>query len=274
MKPRIFFAFLIALFLAGGARQLQAQPPGCAASPLSLREPGFETGVRVYSPPGAAGKLVLILGPTGGATRIEHSYARALCAKGIKAVVIDRWTDDQEYNLELEIHERIYRRAQRAVDLVLANFREPAVGILGTSLGATHAAVAAKRLERLSSAFLIVGGAPIASILATSEQPVLAEGKALRFRRYGFRSVEEYEAALRKVVPFEPLEMERKGAAAKWGMMISLSDTVVPTGFQQKLRAQLAPELVLESGFGHLGTILFTWLCRSGRVVDFFVNSL
>lgn len=263
--PALAYFFLPASVSAASA--------GCTGAERTFAANGFEVGITDFSPASPTSKLVLVLGPTGGATRIETSYARALCALGIRAAVLDRWTDDNEYNLELEIHDRLYRRAQRAIELVLSHFSETEVGILGTSLGASHAAIASRLQARVRSIFLIVGGAPISSILVNSDQQVLVDGKAKRFERYGFRSVGDYETALRKVIPFEPLEM-KPHHPLEVGMAISLADGTVPTEYQMRLRDAWKPSLVLESGFGHIGTILYTWLCRQGQVTKFFADTL
>ena len=260
-------------FLVGrGQAQSGAEP--CVASAATYTEGDFEVRIARFHPANPSGGLVLLMGPTGGTTRLETSYAKALCEAGLAAVMVNQWTDDQEYNLDLEIHDRIYRRAQRAIDLVLRQFPEKHVGILGTSLGATHAAIASLRIERVNSIFLIVGGAPIASILATSAQPVLAEGKEKRFKLYGFRSDDEYEKALRKAISLEPLKMRPVRGLPRMGMVIANRDDVVPTRFQRFLRDSWKPERVIESEFGHLGAILEAWFCHKAEMVSFFQRAL
>ncbi len=212
--------------------------------------------------------------PTGGTTRIDLSYGKSLCRKNITSIVVNRWTEDQEYNLELEIHDRIYRRAQKAIDIILNHSSEGSIGILGTSLGASHAAIASMRNDRIGSIFLIVGGAPISSILVNSDQKILLEGKEKRFKLYGFRSLVEYETALKKVIPFEPLHMKPVRGIPIMGMSISKNDGTVPTRYQVQLKNAWKPTLVLESSFGHIGTILKTWLCNESQIVGFFEENL
>ena len=235
----------------------------------------FEVGVTRFSPIDPSGKLVLVMPPTGGSTRIDLSYGQSFCQRGIAAIVVNSWSDDQEYNLELGIHDRLYRRAQHAIDIVLSHSSEKHVGILGTSLGASHAAIASMRNPRISSIFLIVGGAPISSILATSDQQILSEGKEKRFKIYGFRSTTEYEEALKKVIPFEPLSMKPvRSMLPHLGMAISNNDGTVPTRLQLNLKRAWVPTLVLESSLGHIGTILKTWLCYQNQIVHFFEKNL
>jgi len=272
-KHLSFFPLFVLVFtsLEIGA---SASPNPCAESEETYSEGSFEVGVTRFTPAGPKGKLVLVMPPTGGTTRIDLSYGKSLCQKNITSIVVNRWTDDQEYNLELEIHDRIYRRAQRAIDILLKHSFEEDVGILGTSLGASHAAIASMRNDRISAIFLIVGGAPISSILVSSDQKVLREGKEKRFALYGFRSLQEYEAALKKVIPFEPLSMKPVRGTPRMGMAISNSDSIVPTRFQLQLKNAWKPTLVLESNFGHVGAILETWLCHEAKIVGFFEKNL
>ncbi len=246
----------------------------CVATVEVLRDVDFEVGVTRYIPAKVSDRLVIVVPPTGGTTRIDLSYGEEFCKRGIASLVVNRWTDDQEYNLELSIHDRYYRRAQRALDLVLANSWERKIGILGTSVGALHAAIAEQRTDRIDSIFLIVGGAPISTLLATSDQKILADAKAARFKIYGFRSTDEYEVALKKVIPFEPLEINPAKLPKHFGMVISNSDGTVPTRNQIILKNAWNPSLVIESNWGHIPTIVKTWLCEQSRILEFFELTL
>lgn len=268
----IFFFLLSALFSQESIAKSPETP--CTARDLVHFEGEFEVGVTRFSPMANTDRLVLVMPPTGGTTRIDLSYGKALCESGIASIVVNRWTGDQEYNLELEIHDRIYRRAQRAMDLVLSKAPERNVGILGTSLGASHAAIASMRNVGIKTIFLIVGGAPIASIIANSDQKILAEGKAKRFKIYGFRTLEEYEAALRKVIPFEPLAMASAGGIPQLGMAISHRDNTVPTQFQLALKNAWRPTLILNSNLGHVGTVVKTWLFHENQIVGLIQKTL
>lgn len=255
-------------------RGASASAKGCEPVVEIYAQDGFEVEVRKFVPAGGSEKAVLVMPPTGGANRIDLSYGRSICAKDMIALVPTRWTDDDEYSLELAIHDRLYRRAQLAIDLMVRNTSARKVGILGTSLGATHAAIASMRNDRVDSIFLIVGGAPISAILVNSEQQVLAEGKAKRFGMFGYRSLEEYETALKKVIPFEPLAMKPVRGLPKLGMVYSSTDVIVPARYQENLREAWRPRLAIESSLGHLGTIVKTWLCDADRVTGFFAETL
>lgn len=271
------FAFpLLSLFLiAAPGAPVRAKGSACVVKEQTFSDAGFSVGTTRFEPTHGDSRLVIVMPPTGGTTRIDLSYGQAICKGGMAAVVVNSWTDDQEYNLELAIHDRLYRRAQRAIELVLKNSAEfTKIGILGTSIGASHAMIAHERLPRIESVFLIVGGAPIANILATSDQQVLVEGKMKRFEMFGFRSEEEYERALAKVIPFEPLEINPARDERRLGMVISDNDGTVPTKNQLLIKQAWKPALALHSYFGHIGTIVKTWLCDQDQVVKFFAQTL
>lgn len=268
----LLLLILTVLSLAGAP--LKAADEACAPKPQVFISGDFTTRVSRFEPSTRSKQLVVIMPPTGGTNRIDLSHAYALCRAGMAAVIMDQWSEDQEYNLELAIHDRFYRRGQRAIELLLENISEEKIGFLGTSVGALHSAIAYERLPRIQAVFLIVGGAPIASILATSDQQILVEGKAKRFQMFGYRSEKEYERALEKVIPFEPLNLNASRNSRRVGMVISNSDGTVPAKNQRMLKTAWAPSLVLESSFGHIGTIIKTWLCDQDEVVKFFLQNL
>lgn len=265
------FALMLSLF---GSQPLVAAESGCNERHLVYREGGFEVSATRIEPARKSDRMVVILPPTGGTNFMDISYGRAFCRANISALLINQWSNDQEYSLDLEIHDRFYRRGQRAIDLVIARSKEAQIGLLGTSVGAEHAAIASRRNERIGAVFLIVGGAPIASILATSDQEILADGKAKRFKMFGYRSLRDYEAALEAVIPFEPLKMAMPRRKPRLGMVVSLNDGTVPTEFQLRLRDAWMPSTLIYSGLGHVGTILNTWFCHQKRITDFFVTAL
>jgi hypothetical protein len=272
----LFVAVMLFVFGSIGLKPALAdadQSP-CVVREEVFSKERFKVGVTKFTPSNISSKAVIIVPPTGGTTRIDLSYGKALCKKNITAIVMDRWSDDQEYNLELEIHDRFYRRAQAAIDIVIDNISEKKIGILGTSVGASHAAIASQRTDRIDALFLIVGGAPISSILVNSDQEILVDAKKKRFKMFGFHSLDEYELALKKVIPFEPLSMFPAKHIPHFGMAISNSDGTVPTRNQVILKDAWKPALVLESDYGHIGTILKMWLCNKSEVVNFFDENL
>ena len=230
----------------------------------------FQTQVSHYQCSRPALESILIIPPTGGVNFLDRSYARTLCKNGFDVVILERWSQDDEYSLDLQIHERFYQRAQRAIGIALENIKTPFVGILGTSVGAIHAAIAVSRFARISAAFTITGGAEINQITALSEQDVLVDAKEKRFKIHGFKNEQEYAEALKAHIPFEPSLLPRPSSKQILGMVIASADTVVPTYNQDLLRKLWSPQTVLEVSGNHKFSIIKTWLFHRQKIVDFF----
>lgn len=216
---------------------------------------------------------ILIVPPTGGANVLDRSYARNLSSAGFDVYVLEHWTDDGESSLELEIHRRFYARAQRAIDLTLKHVESPFVGILGTSVGALHASVAMSTQDRLRAAFVIVGGTPIASVIAKTDQGVLVEARKKRFGLYNFKNTEDYVAALDQVLPLEPRKLPMLFKDKALGMVIADSDTVVPAQEQLQLKEFWNPQTIYEFSNNHFFAILKTWLFHRTDISQFFVDA-
>lgn len=262
-------AILFYLTLSAALPVFALEP--CAPVTRDVKRDEFTVRYIEFQPAKDSSKIVIVVPPTGGTNFMDRSYGANLCEKGIGAAIVDGWSNDDEFNYELEIHTRFYRRAQASIDLVVDQFKGKSIGLLGTSVGAIHGAIAFERNENIKSAFLIVGGGDIPAIIATSDQQVMLDAKKERFKRFGFKSIEEYRAALKKVIPFEPLELSFNRIGKKLGMIISTNDSTVPTANQFLLRNKLHPDFEFQSSWWHVGTILKTWLFDKQTVVDFFM---
>jgi len=243
----------------------------CESKNIVIKDDAFETDVIEYSKLGLEyKKAILIIPPTGGVNFIDKSYAKSLCESGLKAVIIKNWTGDDEYNLELAIHTRFYRRAQKAIAMTVLKYKRYVLGILGTSVGGLHAAIATSRFREITSSFLIVAGGNIPEIIANTTQEVLKDAKEKRFKMFNFKSNQEYISALEKVVPFEPLNLPVPSRTKKIGMVISTNDHVVPSLNQEKLRTHWSPKTVWRTWFGHKAAVVKTWLFSTQKIIDFF----
>ncbi|MGE3610152.1 MAG: hypothetical protein AB7I27_11235 [Bacteriovoracaceae bacterium] len=213
---------------------------------------------------------ILIIPPTGGTNFLDMSYAKAFSENGMDAIVINRWSEDDEYNLELEIHQRFYSRAQKAIETVLSHITTPQIGILGTSVGAIHASVATSLFTKIQKSFLITGGAPIAEIIAHSEQSLMLEAKEKRFKIHQFKNVKEYIVALDKVISYDPIKLTPNFKGKKLGMSIGLKDTVVPYSNQLQLQKLWNPDMVIEFNNNHFISIVKTWFLKRNDIIKFF----
>ena len=258
--------FFLILFLC----LIQKIAIGCSEDFLTLKKDQFVSEIVKYSPEKeTTPSIVLIIPPTGGMNFIDKSYAKNICEKGQTSIILKNWTNDNEYNLELEIHHRFYKRAQKAIELVLESFPTKEFSILGTSVGGLHASIATARHEQIKKALLIVSGGGIASIIANTSQDILVDAKKKRFSLYKFKDNNHYISELKKVLPFEPLAMN-VDKSKKLAMIISNNDSVVPTINQLRLIKHWNLKILDESSLGHTATVVYTWLFNSDKVINFF----
>jgi hypothetical protein len=218
-------------------------------------------------------KSILIVPPTGGTNFLDRSYAKVLCKNGFDVFILERWTDDDEYSLDLSIHERFYARGQKAIEIALENIKSPFVAILGTSVGGIHAAIAIARFKNLNAAFAIASGASIGEIIALSDQEVLVQARKQRFEIHGFKDDQEYIEALTPHLPLEPLQLPTPPKHKQLGMVIARADTTVPTQTQRVLEQLWMPRVVVEVSGNHFFSILKTWFFHRRKIVEFFKSA-
>lgn len=242
----------------------------CSGETVFFKDPDFSVETLNYQP-ASPKSYVLIIPPTGGTNVIDRSYARNLCKEGIQTYVLSHWTQDDEYKLELSIHTRFYARAYRAIGLVMKNLpKGKEIGLIGTSVGGLHAAIAASRYPDVTRAFIITGGAHIPSIIANSNQEAMKTAWEKRRTLFNFQSKSQYIEALEKVIELEPLNRLAISTPKKFGMVISSEDKTVPTINQERLKALWKPEKILYDNSDHFWTIVKTWLFHADEIYDFF----
>lgn len=216
-------------------------------------------------------KSIIILPPTGGTNLIDRSYARLLCAEGYNVYILDKWTGYDEYALDLDIHRRYYARTQRAVETIVAEIPEAhSIGILGTSVGALHAAIAAGKITRISHALFITGGADITGLIVDSDQSVMRVAREKRNRMFGFKTRDDYYNELKKHIELDPLFYESELKKKKISLVVSDSDTTVPGPYQRLLQKISGSTRVLESTDNHFWAIVKTWLFHKDFVIKSF----
>jgi hypothetical protein len=217
---------------------------------------------------------VIVMPPTGGMNFMDRSYARQFCHDGMNAYILESWSGDDEYVIDYSIHNRLYARAQRAIQIVMDSIPagEP-VGILGTSVGALFCAQAIGSKPRLETGFAIVGGAHIAEIIVRSTQNAMEEAKEIRRKKFNFQSDEEYLRELDPHITIDPYYMDgHKGKTL--GMVYSPDDVVVP-GKNQKLLMEIwQPEKVITISHNHMWSIINSWLFHQKEISNFFKESL
>jgi pimeloyl-ACP methyl ester carboxylesterase len=242
----------------------------CSPKPLFLKQDDFTVEVLSFKPE-VTRSYAIIIPPTGGTNFIDRSYASGLAKHGIHTYVLSHWTGDDEYKLELSIHNRFYHRALKAIGIVLKEIPKDAhVGILGTSVGGIHAAIAASRYPELSSAFIITGGAHIPSIIANSNQDVMKDAWTQRAKLFNFKDKGEYISALEKEIDLEPLNRLAMTSPKNFGLVIATADETVPTINQERLSSLWKPEKIIYKDHDHFWSIISTWLFNAGEIYTFF----
>lgn len=245
---------------------------GCARKSEKISESDFTVKFTTYR---TDSKLhVILMPPTGGMNFIDRSYARQFCHDGMSVYILESWTGDDEYVIDYSIHNRLYARAQRAIQLVLDSIpNDEVVGILGTSVGGLFAAQAIGSKPRLQTGFSIVGGAHIAEIIVKSTQGAMQKAKEVRKEAFGIKSDEEYLRELDPHIRIDPYYMDgHKGKTL--GVVYSPIDAVVPAKNQKLLTDIWKPEKVITIDHNHMWTIIATWLLHQKEISDFFKSSL
>ncbi|MFN2329484.1 MAG: prolyl oligopeptidase family serine peptidase [Chromatocurvus sp.] len=179
-----------------------------------------------------------------------------------------------ETSLDLTIHHQLFGRAQHAIELVIEAATEKFIGLMGTSVGGLHAATAAGHFQRVSAAFVIAAGAPVADILAYTDQGALRSVRERRIRKFGFEDQLAYRDALSAVFDWEPLSYAAEARKKPLGIIVVRGDETVPTAFQEQLRKAWQPTTDFSvSGFpwgSHMVGIVQAWWLHADDILDFF----
>ena len=273
MKFFVLFSSVVFLIFNFGCVSI-IDGSSCQISKEIYSGQNFKVDVSIYSKSKDSQKSLLIIPPTGGTNYIDKSYASQFCSAGFNVYILNSWTlASAPDDIDLDLHQRIYIRGQQAISLVIADIKTPFIGLLGTSLGALHGAVAASKQDRLNAVFLIVGGAPIREIIVTSDHPDMRDLFFARQKKYGFKNADENKTALESHFLLEPMQLGDGFKMKDLGVSIALNDTTVPTINQKKLVDYLKPKTIFEHSTSHFWGIFNTWLFSSQEIIIFFETS-
>lgn len=247
---------------------------GCSSLPpesdLKMGTSEFQVDVSYYAAETPVQRSILIMPPTGGTNFIDRSYAKAFQKKGFDVYILNKWTASNEMNIELGIHQRLYTRAQTAIAEVINHIKTPEIGLLGTSVGGLHAAVAASTQPRLNSVFVITAGVSIPEVIVTSDQKAMTDAKAQRNVKYDFTNDEVYLNSLKKEFFLDPTDLQPLHRTKRLGMVVALKDSTVPIKTQNQLMDLWSPTTIVRFNNDHFWTIVKTWLFKKSDVVGFF----
>lgn len=248
----------------------------CNPEAESISAGDLDVQIVHYKAGGESDRAIIIMPPTGGTTFLESRYASLFCSAGFAVYVVEGWTGMSETSIDLGIHHRLFGRAQRAIEGILDAAPESFVGLLGTSVGGLHAATAAGHLQRVSAAFVIAAGAPVADILAYTDQGALQSLRERRMRKFGFNDQKAYRDALSEVFDWEPLSYAAEARKKPLGVIVVKGDETVPAVFQKQLRDAWQPAVdYTVSGFPwatHMVGIVQAWWLHADDILDFFAK--
>jgi len=233
----------------------------------------FEADLSIYSGEVESSKSIIIFPPTGGTNLIDRSYAREFCTNGFDVIILNSWTGQNEKSIELELHQRFYSRAQTALNLALTKTKSSFVGLLGTSVGALHASVAAATNERIKAVFAITGGVPIAEVVVLSDQKAMIDLKDARKKQFNLKTDDEIIAEISKVFHLEPMLQGELYRTKDLGVAIAAEDSTVPTDNQKKLVEFWKPKKIITLSNSHFWGIVNTWLFHTEEIIEFFQMS-
>ena len=273
MKFTHLLTLLIALLLSCAGVIFYNSKVDCTPAELRLQNSeNFWVNISRYGP--ASQKSLLIIPPTGGSNYLDQSYAKNFCVAGYQVFVLKNWNLQTETdNFDLALHQRFYERSEKAIDLTLNEIKSGLIGLLGTSVGALHSAVAASTKDRITAVFIITGGAPLSSIIVNSDQDAMVSLGLKRKQAFGFKNKSEYLAALAPQIALEPMKLGDGFKKKKLGMVVALEDSTVPTEAQKTLQNYWKPTLVIELANSHFWAIVNTWLYHSDEILEFFESS-
>jgi dienelactone hydrolase len=270
---KLFFLIVLSLTFSSCASLFSSRHCQVTTTTLNENNTDLSVSVSAYADQAPSSKSLVIFPPTGGTNYIDKKYADEFCSAGYDVFIMNYWSKMNIDTAELNVHDRLYERAQKALTLVLNEIKSPFIGLLGTSAGGLHAMVAASYQERLNAVFVIVTGTPISEVIVTSDQQAMKDLRAEREKKYGFKTSDEIITSIDKVFRFEPSKMPELYKKKTLGMSIATADTTVPTVDQLHLQELWKPTKVITHDSSHFWGIVKTWLFDSGDIVKFFDQS-
>jgi len=216
-------------------------------------------------------KQVVIYPPFGGSTTLEKKYAAKICARGMSAYILVKWTGYDETSVtDLSVHERGTINGLHAFE-TFYNHSPKETQLLGTSLGGIYAGIAIGKYDYVKKAVVIASGTNLAGILATSSLPELRSLKKKRFEHFGFTSDQEYIVALNNHLLTKALNYQANLWDKKLLIFKTNRDGVIKPKFQRELidLFDRKNSYIYSTRFGHKKGIVWTYVRRKNRITSF-----
>ena len=241
----------------------------------------FVVTAREYRPHQKNAPVVFILPTIISESVVERRLASRFCDNGIAAFILDVVKDipAEEEIRNLNVHDESYVRALAGVRTVMNNLSldtslSQNYGIMGLSLGGMQAAFVAGSEPRLKASVVVVGAGNVPSVLAYSDQKIVARQRAERMKLFGFENQEAYRRALVSLVPNDPINVAQNIQPGSMYLFIALKDKTVPTKFQLELKDKIPKPLVYEIRTNHVGAVIKAGSIHAGKITRFFKSKL
>lgn len=245
----------------------------CQPIQNSITDANFSVKTLSYSPSKPTEKTLFIFPPTGGTNTIDKSYASQFCKKGFQVQILEGWTKDQETEINFEIHQSFYSKAQRAIGIALAQSKTKFNGLIGTSVGGLHASISASLQDRLDAVFVITAGTSIAEVVVYSHQEAMQGLNQRRKEKFKTTSDADQIQRIGQAFKLEPTTLDEGFKKKDLGVSIATKDTVVPVAQQNKLKDLWKPKKEIYIQNDHFWGIVKTWLFHSDELLEFFEQS-
>lgn len=243
-----------------------------------------------YLPPLLDGKIaselnrqlstIIVMPPTGGVTVLDRRFSTKLCSTRQRVVLVKKWTGlNEPGQIDFEIHNRNFSRANRVIQSLVERFQGAASGqsqklrLMGTSLGAQYSISALARLAVFDRAVLIVGGSPLSRVIANSNNTEMKILRDRRFTELKVPSIETYRQTLDSVFKWNDEEqIARISQRTQVLMVVGLEDDAVPTENQEHLEKVIRPARAIRIKADHIGTIMQAYFSHASEIVEFLTN--
>jgi hypothetical protein len=230
-----------------------------------------------YRPEGglARPRPAIVLSPImGNKTLVVGRFGHAFARRGWHAILVQRKELDFDPHSSLERAEDEVRlvvmRSRQAVDWLVQreDVDRSRLATFGVSAGAIVSAVLAGTDARFAAHAFVLGGGPMADVMADTVEKRWRRYEQVLRRTRGW-SKEHIREALRRAIRSDPVAVAPRVPRDHVLMVLARRDTSVPTSYGMRLWEALGrPELDV-TPFGHYTTfLLLPWL--ETRVTTFF----
>lgn len=242
--------------------KLREETASYTAREVKLKPAGAGTNdkrrivIEFYSVKKAAGKtpVVMVLPMSGGGYGIERHFAAYFANRGYASVIVHRDVIPKELQFIENLDPMIQRTVldhRRVIDWLETRAEVDAtkVGIFGISMGGIKGAMLAPLEGRIRAAIIGLAGGDLPYILAYSKEPGVTRHREKFLAERGL-TVEQGEAALRKIIKRDPLVYAPYIDPKRVLLVLARYDNVVPIvkGLELKERMSNPETIMLPSG--------------------------